>query len=35
LELDINGDEVKKVIADMPKENAPGPDGFIGTFYTK
>jgi hypothetical protein len=35
LEVDITGDEVKKAIADMLKENAPGPDGFIGAFYTK
>jgi hypothetical protein len=36
-ELDekITGDEVSKVITDLPKENAPGPDGFIGAFYNK
>jgi hypothetical protein len=30
LEDEITGEEVKHAIADMPKENAPGPDGFIG-----
>jgi hypothetical protein len=35
LEVPIIGDEVKKATAEMPKENAPGPDGFIGAFYAK
>jgi hypothetical protein len=35
LEVDITHDEVKKEIADIPKENALGPDGFIGAFYSK
>jgi hypothetical protein len=34
LDVDITGEEVKRVILDMPKENAPGPDGFIGAFYS-
>jgi hypothetical protein len=33
LEVDITGEEVKKGVFDMPKENAPRPDGFIGAFY--
>jgi hypothetical protein len=35
LEDGISGEEVKRAIADMPKENAPGPDGFIGAFYVR
>jgi hypothetical protein len=34
LEADISGEEVKRAILEMPKENAPGPDGFIGAFYS-
>jgi hypothetical protein len=34
LDVDITGEEVKRVILDMPKENAPRPDGFIGAFYS-
>jgi hypothetical protein len=32
--VDITGEEVKRAISDTPKENAPGPDGFIGAFYS-
>jgi hypothetical protein len=35
LENEILSDEVKRAIADMPKENAPGPDRFIGAFYAR
>jgi hypothetical protein len=34
LEVDIIGEEVERAVVDMPKENAPGPDGFIGAFYS-
>jgi hypothetical protein len=34
LEVDITWEEVKRAISDMPKENAPGSDGFIGAFYS-
>jgi hypothetical protein len=34
LEMDITGEEVKRAISDTPKENAPGPGGFIGAFYS-
>jgi hypothetical protein len=34
LEMDIIGEEVKRAIFDTPKENASGPDGFIGDFYS-
>jgi hypothetical protein len=33
LEAEIIGEEVKAAISCIPKENAPGPDGFIGAFY--
>jgi hypothetical protein len=33
LESDITIDEIKQAISEMPKENTPGPDGFIGAFY--
>jgi hypothetical protein len=33
LEVDIR-EEVKRTISDMPKENAPGPDGFIDAFHS-
>jgi hypothetical protein len=32
-EASITSEEVKRAISDMPKENAPGSDGFIGAFY--
>jgi hypothetical protein len=35
MEEEIIQDEIKKAIVGMPKENAPGPDGFIGAFYNK
>jgi hypothetical protein len=35
LEADIMGDEVKAAIANILRENAPGPNGFIGAFYHK
>jgi hypothetical protein len=35
LEANITKEEVTKAVANMPKENAPGPDGFIGAFYSK
>jgi hypothetical protein len=35
LEVNIIAEDVKKAIADMPKENAPGPDGLICAFCTK
>jgi hypothetical protein len=34
LEAEISEDEVKKVILNAPKEKAPGPDGFIGLFFS-
>jgi hypothetical protein len=34
LEVDIIGEEVEREVLGMPKENAPGPDGFIGAFYS-
>jgi hypothetical protein len=33
LKTEITKEEVKAAIASIPKENAPGPDGFIGAFY--
>jgi hypothetical protein len=35
LESNITEEEVKRAIANKPKENALGPDGFIGAFYSK
>jgi hypothetical protein len=35
LDLPISEEEIKGAVASMPKENAPGPDGFIGAFYSK
>jgi hypothetical protein len=35
LDEEITGAEVSKVITDLPKENAPGRDDFIGAFYNK
>jgi hypothetical protein len=35
LDLPISEEEIKGVVASMPKENAPGPDGFIRAFYSK
>jgi hypothetical protein len=35
LESNITEEEVKWAVTDMPKENASGPDGFIGAFYSK
>jgi hypothetical protein len=34
LEFNITIDEIKRAISEMPKENTPGPDGFIGAFYS-
>ena len=33
LDDDFFEDELKKAIFDLHLEKAPGPDGFIGTFY--
>jgi hypothetical protein len=33
--MDLHEDEVRQAISDMPKDNALGPDGFIGAFYIK
>jgi hypothetical protein len=33
LELPFSEHEVEEMIRAMPKEKAPGPDGFIGTFF--
>jgi hypothetical protein len=33
LEAIFTEDEVWTVIKDLPKDRAPGPDGFIGVFY--
>jgi hypothetical protein len=35
LDLPISEEEIKGVVASMPKENVPGPNGFIGAFYSK
>jgi hypothetical protein len=35
LESDITDEEIKCAISDMPKENVPGPDGFIRAFYSE
>jgi hypothetical protein len=35
LEDEITQEKFEKAIAGMPKENASGPDGFIGAFYNK
>jgi hypothetical protein len=35
LEAVFTNDEVWSVIKGMPKERAPGPDGFIGSFFQK
>jgi hypothetical protein len=35
LDAELQEDEVRQAILDMPKENAPRPDGFIGAFYIK
>jgi hypothetical protein len=35
LDLPISEEEIKGVVASMPKENPPMPDGFIGAFYSK
>jgi hypothetical protein len=34
LEVDITREEANRAISEMSKENAPGLDGFIGTFYS-
>jgi hypothetical protein len=34
LELPFTEDEVKKAIMSMPKQKAPGPDGYIGSFFS-
>jgi hypothetical protein len=33
LDVMFTDDEVWSVIKEMPKEQAPGPDGYIGSFY--
>lgn len=33
LDTGITEEEVKKVVMEMPKDKAPGPDGFIGIFF--
>lgn len=33
LEMDITEDEITKVIKEMPREKAPGPDGYTGAFF--
>jgi hypothetical protein len=35
LEAEITGEEVNAIIGSILKENASGPDGFIGAFYHK
>jgi hypothetical protein len=35
LDMDLHEDEVRQAISDMPKDNALGPDRFIGAFYIK
>jgi hypothetical protein len=35
LEAEITGEEFNAVIGSILKENASGPDGFIGAFYHK
>jgi hypothetical protein len=35
LDVDLQEEEVRQAISDMPKDNAPGPDGFIRAFYSK
>jgi hypothetical protein len=35
MDQDITEEEIKSAINGMPKENASGPDGFIGAFYQK
>jgi hypothetical protein len=34
LDSSILEEEIKGVVASMPKENPPGPDGFIGALYS-
>jgi hypothetical protein len=33
--LSLTEDEVRSVIANLPNDKAPGPDGFTGLFYKK
>jgi hypothetical protein len=33
LELEITQEEIEKSIKGKPKDNAPGPDRFIGAFF--
>jgi hypothetical protein len=35
LDAEITGEEVQSAVTSIPKDNAPGPDGFIGSFYHK
>jgi hypothetical protein len=35
LDADLQEEEARQAIFNMPKDNAPRPDGFIGAFYSK
>jgi hypothetical protein len=35
LDTDLQEEEVRQAISDMQKDNAPGPDKFIRSFYSK
>lgn len=35
LDAPFTEQEIHAVVKEMPLEKAPGPDGFIGTFYKK